>query len=159
MFSVRKQVKPIRRSLSVTFLILITASCVIGVDHVPLHRWWAFEDHGDKPGTGFVLLERGGKIEGGHFFILMPFSPDDESGRFFKMSKIKQDGKLVTAVIKSLEGDPDIGHSKLQIKLLDDFTGAKRVRGEITDPERERSAQRTQNVVFVLQGDDWDNPK
>jgi hypothetical protein len=136
----------------------VVTSSGIAADHVPVHYWWAFEDHGDKPGTGYVVIERGGKIEGAHFFIFMPDSPEVRSGRFFQMSGIKQDGKVLFGEIKGLkEREGDVSH--IRIEFRDGFDTGKRVRAQITDPDRKPSEQRPQDMVFVLQGDQWDNEK
>ena len=82
---------------------MVLAASARSADHVQSRSWWAFEADGDKPGNGFVVIERGGKVENAHFFIFLPDSPEDQSGRFIQMSHIKQDGKVLLAEIKGLE--------------------------------------------------------
>jgi hypothetical protein len=125
-------------------------------DGAPTRSWWAFEDHGDKPGTGYVLIERGGKVERAHFFIFMPDPPEDESGRFLRMTVVKQEGQVLFAEINAFEGHENEEPSKVRIEFRDKFDDGKRVRAEITDPDKERDKQRPQDVVFVLQGDEWE---
>ncbi len=128
-------------------------------DHSPTRSWWAFEDHGDKPGTGFVLIEQDGKVERAHFFVFIPDPPEDESGRFFRMSNIKQEGTTLTAEINAFKGHESEERSRVRIVFRDRFTDNKRVRAEVTDPDKDRANQRPQNLVFVLQGDQWDPAK
>jgi hypothetical protein len=132
------------------------ASC--GAENRPTSRnWWAFEDHGDKPGTGYVLIEKDGKITGAHFFIFMADPPEDESGHFFRMTIAKQQGQVLIADLK-IKGHNAEEHSRVRIEFRDGFGDGKRVRAKISDPDKEPANQRIQDVIFVLQGDHWGNP-
>jgi hypothetical protein len=137
---------------------IVLAASARGADHVPSRSWWAFEADGDKPGNGFVVIERGGKVENAHFFIFLPDSPEDQSGRFIQMSHIKQDGKVLLAELKGLE-EPEGTVAHLRIEFRDGFDAGKRIRAVVTDPDLDRSKQRAKDMVFVLQGDQWDGQK
>ena len=145
-------------SCAIAISTLMFAARCFAADHVPVHYWWAFEEDGDKPGNGFVVIERGGKIAGAHFFLFLPDSPEDQSGRFIQMSHIKQDGKVLLAEIKGLK-EPEGTVSHIRIEFRDGFDAGKRVRAEVTDSDLDRSKQRPRDMVFVLQGDQWDDQK
>jgi hypothetical protein len=137
----------------------LACETVCGAENRPASRnWWAFEEHGDKPGTGYVLIEKDGTITGAHFFIFMPDPSEDESGRFFRMNVIKQQGRVLIAEIKAIKGHVAEEHSRVRIEFHDAFGDGKRVRAEVTDPDKDRAKQRVQDVIFVLQGDHWGNP-
>jgi hypothetical protein len=145
------------------FIVLIVATTVViasgvAAEHVPVRYWWAFEYNGDKPGCGFVVIERAGKIENAHVFIFLPDSPETQSGHFFQMSDIKQDGKVLHGGVKGLT-EPEGRVSHFRIEFRDEFDSGKRIRAEVTDPDRDRSKQRPQEMTFVLQGDQWDKLK
>lgn len=146
-------------SFAVLFGTTARATACEADDSRETRSWWAFENHGDKPGTGYVLVERNGRISAAHFFVFMPDSPENESGRFFQISDIKQDEKVLTGVIKALEKQDHKERSRIRIELLDGFDDGKRIRAEVTDPDRERSKQRPQKITFVLQGDQWERRK
>ena len=74
------------------------------------------------------------------------------------MSHIKQDGKVLLAEIKGLK-EPEGTVSHIRIEFRDGFDARKRVRAEVTDSDLDRSKQRPRDMVFVLQGDQWDDQK
>jgi hypothetical protein len=136
--------------------LVVGARCVAD-GHRPSRNWWGFEDHGCKPGTGYVLIEKDGTIIGAHFFIFTPDSPEEGSGRFLQMDNIKQDGRVLIGEVKSFKGTEE--NSRFRIEFQDAFGEGRRVRAEVTDPDKDRAKQRAQNIVFVLQGDESGSAK
>ena len=86
--------------------------------------WVATLNNGDKPGNGYEMIVRDGRVSGGAFYLLDPNKPHDlkSAGQTAAFEDVKHSGTKVTFSFTLREGE---GKLKLAmtISLLDELTG------------------------------------
>jgi len=87
------------------FWTLMILTC-FGCAHQRETKWAAYEDHGDKPGIGFVIIVDQEKISG-EFYLLDPSYPGDfAKGAKMPMQDVKRDGLNLTFSTVLPNGQP-----------------------------------------------------
>ncbi len=124
-------------------------------------NWWGYEANGCKPGTGFVLVEKNGRITAAHIFYFQADSSDDPSGLFLQMNVVRQDGDVIIAETREPKATDDKPAEKprekvrLSIKLDAAVGNLRTAIVKTVDAEGKETNSQPRNLKFVLQGDCW----
>ena len=155
------QPQSIVRLYYLTLLAAVALSAICGCRRaiVPSeeNNWWTFTDGSDKPGTGLVLTEKNGTVISGHFFLLVINSSEDDSGRFYRLKNIVQNGNEVSADVNIFNGSAGergaFEKHRLRLRFDNDLEGHDHVNANFVFDSDADSAAHGERIVFVLQGD------
>ena len=104
--------------------------------------WISITEHGDKPGTAFVLTEKDGKVASGKFFILDPNHPRDLSkSKCYDLNKLVHEDKTIKCKVSLIDESSEIKTKELNltITLKGEFKESK-VEAELQEGNAEKQS-------------------